>query len=295
MLKMNTKKRKHFRIISWGGVGDALLLTPAFSAIKARFPDARLSVFYPREPHRQIFRHNPHIDSLKKFTFGHAPFSRIRYRLRPDAFMMPAYGALYPTKFYQKHAMKIIGEMIGLDLESPRVELYLREEELAAGDRRLAGHKSPILMQTVTGCSANKNWPHEKWEALVASMPDHTFIQLGAKGEKPVAGAVDMTGLSFRESFAMMRSASAFVGVESCFAHASNAFQLPGVALFGPSAPVIWGHNNLTNLYRNASCGPCLDILLFEACPYGNGCMNFEVATVREALMKQLFTGKNTY
>lgn len=281
-------KKKQFRIISWGGIGDALLLTPAFSAIKAKYPDARLNVYYPITPHRQIFQGNPHIDSLKKFSVRSAPMGKLRHYLKQQDFSTPAYGTLYPSKFYEMSAVKIIGEMLGVDIPTPHIELYLTDKELDAAAIRLAPYPNPILMQGVSGCSGNKNWDLVHWQQLVAMMPEYTFIQMGGKGETLVAGAVDFTGLTLRESFALMKHARSFVGVDSCFAHASNAFGLAGVVLFGPSTPVVWGHQNNINLYKRLSCAPCLDILLFETCPYGKKCMEFKPEEVREALLKQL-------
>jgi ADP-heptose:LPS heptosyltransferase len=288
MFKTLTRKQPQVRIISWGGIGDALLLTPAFSAIKARHPGTKLHVYYPIEPHRQIFQDNPHIDSLKKFSVRGAPIGKLRHYLKRGDFATPSYGALYPSKFYQVSAVKIIGEMLDVEIPTPHIELYLTDKELATGAARLAPYNNPILMQGVSGCSGNKNWEAVNWQKLVALMPEYTFIQLGGKGETPVEGAINLTGLTLRESFAMMKHARAFVGVDSCFAHASNAFDLPGVVLFGPSTPLVWGHNNNINLYKQLSCAPCLDILLFDPCPYGKKCMEFTPEEVRDALLKQL-------
>lgn len=280
--------KKEIRIISWGGIGDALLLTPAFSAIKAQYPEAKLRVYYPCNPHKQIFENNPHIDSLKRFSRTKAPLAKFRYYIDRSKFSIPAYGALYPSKFYQVHAMKIIAEMLDIKMAAPQIEIYLTADECKIGKERMSAYKNPIMMQVLAGCSDNKNWPASNWEKLVAAMPEYTFIQVGAKGEEAVKGAVNMNGLSFRESFAMLKYATSFIGVESCFAHASNAFNIPGVVLFGASTPVIWGHKNNINLYKKLSCSPCLDILFGDPCPYGKTCMDFGVEEVRDALLQQI-------
>jgi ADP-heptose:LPS heptosyltransferase len=82
-----------------------------------------------------------------------------------------------------------------------------------------------------------------RWEALVASHPELTFVQLGSREESPIRGTVDMRGeTSVRESVALLRHALAFVGVASFLAHATNATGTPAVVLFGPSAPNVWAH-----------------------------------------------------
>lgn len=89
--------------------------------------------------------------------------------------------------------------------------------------------------------------------------------------------------------FALLKGASGFVGVTSSFSHATNAFGTPGVVLFGPSAPEVWGHANNVNLSRNLPCAPCIDVLHNAPCPYGAECMQtITVAQVQEALRRQL-------
>ena len=282
------KKKKKFRIISWGGIGDALLLTPAFKSIKVQHPDAHITVYYPRSAHKQVFLHNPYVDSLKKYNLLAAPLTMLRYRFDPGAFQLPAYGTLYPSKFYRCSASEIMAEMMNVAMLDRQIAVYLTDQECKAGASVMATYRNPVVMQIISQCSDNKNWTANKWGKLVAAMPDHTFIQLGAKGETPIAGAVQMLGLSLRESFALLKHAAGFVGPDSCLAHASNAFQVPGVVLFGPSTPIVWGHPNNINLYRGLPCSPCLDILLGETCPYGKKCMEFTVEEVKNSLISQM-------
>lgn len=88
----------------------------------------------------------------------------------------------------------------------------------------------------------------------------------------------------------MLKHAKSFVGVASVFSHATNAFDIPGVVMMGPSPPWIWGHENNINLFdKSLSCTPCLDDLAKTPCPYQSECMsNITVSMVSEALRKQL-------
>jgi ADP-heptose:LPS heptosyltransferase len=118
-------------------------------------------------------------------------------------------------------------------------------------------------------------------------MPDYTFIQLGLAKEPAVEGAVDFRGkTSFREAMALIEAALSFVGVVSSFAHATSAVNKPGVVLFGPSSPEVWGHSNNINIYKRKRCAPCVDQLQSSACPYNKVCMrDITVDEVHSALL----------
>jgi hypothetical protein len=53
-------------------------------------------------------------------------------------------------------------------------------------------------------------------------------------------------------TLAMMRHVDLFLGVDSCFLHAADLFRVPGVALFGPTAPSEWGFR-LSPSFRHVS------------------------------------------
>src|SRR5690242_12271670 len=76
-----TMKRPILRVLTWGGVGDALLNTAAFRAWKERNPGGRLIVYCATRMHHDILRGNPHITSLRqmyrwRFALRAFPFGR---------------------------------------------------------------------------------------------------------------------------------------------------------------------------------------------------------------------------
>ena len=138
--------------------------------------------------------------------------------------------------------------------------------------------------------SNNHHWAIENWGNLVRQLPEFTFIQLGMPDEPAVEGAIDWRGkTSMREAFCLLKYAASYVGVDSVHAHVSNAFDLPGVVLFGDSNPALWGHDNNINIYKGIRCSPCYYHLWGATCPYGNTCMKLiTVDDVKEALLKQM-------
>lgn len=284
------RSKNTFRVISWGGIGDALLTTPSFKAIKERYPKSRLIVYYSNPIHKDVFKNNPFIDSLRAVSFVSAPISYFLYFFKLAKFTQPAYGVLAPGKFYKKKATEIIAEMLELGSVDNEIQVYLTNEEDQKGREILSEYKNPITIHITSNCSKNQNWPTTNWDALIRSMPEYTFIQLGGSNEEKIESAIDLRGkTTLRESFSIIKHSKSFVGVVSSLAHATNAFNLRGVILFGPSTPIIWGHTNNINLYKNYSCAPCIDVLLGVECPYGKPCMDkISVEEVKEAILKQI-------
>lgn len=283
-------KRKVFRIISSGGLGDVLLSTPTFEALKEKYRGCKIIVVCRKKRDRDVYRNNPYIDALRDPSAFRYPVSYLFYRLKWTKYSMFYYGNVSPGLFYKKNAAEIIGEMFGVTISDSKIKIYLTKKEESKAISQLDGYKNPIILHTTAACSKNKNWTLEKWEKLVRDMPEYTFIQLGLSKEEKVEGAVDMRGrTSFRESMALIRSARGFVGVDSSLAHVTAAFDIPGVVLFGPTTPLIWGHPNNINLYKGFSCSPCIDLLSGSPCPYGKPCMtNISTEEVRQALLSQL-------
>jgi len=278
------KFRKHIRLVSWGGIGDALLTTPALAAIKLTWPDSHLTVFCPPN-HRDVYLNNPHIDSLK--TPGPVARAVLNFAKTSDT----NYFEYWPSVIYpHKHATELIAERLGVMLARRELAVYLTDKEEQEAAAILRSYVRPITIHTTSNSCSNQRWPIEYWEQLVAEMPDCTFVQLGLEHEPPVKGAVDQRGkTSLRISMALIKRSLVFVGVVSSLAHASNAVRTPAVLFCGPSSASNWGHSNAVHLDKRLPCAPCVELLRDWECPYDRACMkNISVQEAKEAIRHQL-------
>jgi ADP-heptose:LPS heptosyltransferase len=277
-------------IRSWGGIGDALLATPAFRALKEEHPEKRLRVYCINRSHYEVYLHNPYIDDLKPPStvteMRHHAMIKLGLHLPGKE---PSYGLLLPALFYRKPAADIIAEMLGVTLRNEQLIIRLTTDEEQSARLILSKYRTVVAIHVTSHFSSNQHWPLRNWEDLVSRNPDITFVQIGLKTELAIPKAVDLRGkLSLRMSLAILKAARSFVGVCSVFSHATNAFGIPGVVLFGPATPIIWGHPNNLNLYKKPPCSPCNDILRADPCPYAAPCMRaISVQDVEEALRKQ--------
>ena len=272
-------------------MGDLLLLTPVFPALKKKYPQSRIIVYCRLRSRMDVFRNNPYIDRLLYMSpFFRTSLMVLHRHFRGIKLYNPEYGQLRPGLFCRKHASEIIAEeFFGIQLEDNRAQIYLTLSEERTAMEELSRYNRPVMIHPGTVSTANKMWPLPRWEELVKRMPEYTFIQLGLPTEDRVEGAVDLRGTSFREALGLIKHARGFVGIDSSFAHATSAFGIPGVVLFGPSTPDVWGHPNNVNIYGRQRCSPCIELLSDIKCPYDKICMSvITVDEVVEALKMQL-------
>jgi ADP-heptose:LPS heptosyltransferase len=288
LLIKKLKANMEIAMITVGGLGDVLLSTPLFKELKQQDPKTRLIVYCRRKQEIEIFKNNPYLDDIRIISFWKNPIHGIHYLFSKKK-TRPLYYGGYPSLFCSSNASEGIAENLGIKLHNNRIQLYLSNAESARSKKIMAVHNNPIIVHITSRNSKNNEWPLVSWEQLVKEMPEYTFIQVGIKGESRVRGTVDLLGkYSFRQTLALLEHAHSFVGVNSSFSHATNAFNTPGVVLFGATNPELWGHPNNINLYKKWRCAPCVD--LFKSnCPYSKPCMTtISVTEVKAALKQQL-------
>jgi ADP-heptose:LPS heptosyltransferase len=271
-----------------------MLTTPSFRALKEQYPKCKVMVYCQQKSHLDVYKNNPNIDGLKLARFYSAPIQYIEYKLRLRKFYRNNYGIFRPSFHPMGKAADIIATMLDTRLNDRRMQIFLTEDEEEEAKARLSRCPIAVAMHVTPGWTSNKSWPAPRWVELVESNSKITFVQLGLLTETLIPGAVDLRGIPLREAFAVIKHSRGFVGVESVFAHIAAAFGTPGVVLFGPSGPAVWGHDGNINLYAGLRCSPCADILKRDACPYGKPCMtHISVSDVSEALTKQLLLDDN--
>ena len=284
----NSVNNPTHHIITCGGIGDVLLTTPTFRALKKQQPNCKIYVYCSVKSHQEALKHNPFIDRLTFLTKRAKFFYSLLTRYNLITMHIAPYWKVMPSFFYNKNASEIIGEMLGVKVEYSPPDCFITEAEETEARNITSKYPNPIAIHTSAKSSSNKNWPNEYWEKLVQNNSEYSFLQLGRANEELVPGAVDLRGqTSLRQSFGIIKTAMAFIGVDSVLAHAATAFRTPAVVLFGPSKSSVWGHPMNHNLYNAPRCSPCIDILGREPCPYGKECMfNLTVSHVEQALRR---------
>lgn len=290
---------KELVVVTWGGIGDLVMCTPTFRALKHQRPNEKLIVYCVDGRHRQVLENNPFIDSLRILApqlMWRYPYHLFSYLFKPSLvkYYNLTFQLIPPDWYCQKSIKEIVPQIFDIELlpGHKRVELYFTKKEEDKARSLLSPYKNTVLMHVHSRSSANHHWEMKNWVELVRQLPGYNFIQIGNTDEQPVEGAIDWRGkVTLRESMCLMKYTTSFIGIDSLHSHVTNAFDVPGVVLWGDSSPVYWGHDNNINIYKKVHCSPCYYTLWGNDCPYNRKCMKLiTVDEVREALVSQVNT-----
>ena len=115
----------------------------------------------------------------------------------------------------------------------------LTAKMLRPGDRLLFVHSET---------KPEKMWPPERFrwvlDRFLTERPEYRVV---APSLAPIDWGIHPDRITYcnehllEVNMALMRGASLFLGIDSCFLHAADLFRVPGVALFGPTGPERWG------------------------------------------------------
>jgi ADP-heptose:LPS heptosyltransferase len=110
---------------------------------------------------------------------------------------------------------------------------------------------APYAQKLRTGKENPKNYPF--WEVLVQEMRkiEHV-VQVGVEGEKQLVPDF-RKNLPIADLRRLIQECRTWVGVDSFFQHLAWDEGKPGIVLWGPSDPLIWGHPENTNLLKDRS------------------------------------------
>lgn len=165
-------------------------------------------------------------------------------------------------------------------------KLYLTDAERDVGAKARAECGPYVLIEPYTK-HENFRWPHERWEALVASCSDLTFVQHTHKDSVPVKGAHQVQA-SWRETCGLAASADVYVRSESGLCHAAASLGVRQVTLFGGcmDAEVMGSYPGQTCLFDDSPDSPCGS---WKPCEHCRQAMDrITVADVKRAIRAHL-------
>ncbi len=251
---------------SMGGIGDLLMMTAGLRALsKRRGIPIKLVVdrkFF------DLFRNNSHVEVI---DIDGPPVDVTRCRAWFNLTMCPA--AKYESArrpFVKKGRTELFARAMGVGRFSLyrhgwEVEYNLDADQAAFRDRfiREAGFRArPIIGVQPYSRDTYKDNPYIR-QFIQALHADYDLIIFHhVETDLPAGpGIVSTVGLSLAQSVALVSALRAMVCVDSGFLHAASAFDIPVVAMFGPTDGKLFTrhHRHATVLWAKKSftCAPC--------------------------------------
>lgn len=101
------------------------------------------------------------------------------------------------------------------------------------------------------GKQSPKNYPH--WERVAMGLMSRGFevLQVACKGEPSIAGTAREDDLPFDCLKELLKACETWIAVDNFFPHLAWTEGEPGVAIFGSSDPLIFGHPENMNLLKD--------------------------------------------
>ncbi|MDP3071977.1 MAG: glycosyltransferase family 9 protein [Opitutaceae bacterium] len=248
-------------VLRGGALGDLIVTLPALALLRARWPAARIEIA-GNATAAQLARARGLVDAV------HSQHEA-RWSTLFSASPLPAEFATWLTEFdlvvswwpdadgalrrhFPRHAGQtfVCGE--ALPQQAPAAAHYcatLRPLGLATPEfrHRLADdalRRHGIVVHPGSG-SPRKNWPRDRWLALLAELPTPVTLLLGEveleRGAWPVpAGVTVLPQPTLEALVTLLASCRLFLGHDSGVSHLAAACGAPCVLLFGPTDPAVW-------------------------------------------------------
>lgn len=254
---MMTTDSKIIQLMRPGALGDLLMCTALFPALKAQGYRIRF-VVHPE--YADILKHHPDIDELVLSTAGtrKALVAETAHLPKAEKYIYlyyPFYGKRdLPAHPIPMHLTTYFCEQAGVP-GSDRLSIGLTDEHLEWGEQC----QGKILIHTHARWSPYKNWPLDRWAQLVEKLRNELQVevfQLGNATEPPIRGASRLESPSILHAIAALRYSKLFIGLDSVFNHASRALEKPSIIIWGSTHPFGMGYRQNLNLVNGVAWQP---------------------------------------
>jgi heptosyltransferase-2 len=215
----------------------------------------------------------------------------------------------FPEKRKEEHLVVTYKELLkplGIKVSETRPRLFVSEEEIRKGWEMIKRFDIPsdaklIGVNPGAAYGSAKCWLPDRFRAvaqnLVEADPSHVILFFGDRSHKGLIDEISL-GLphrvinlagktSLRELLALIKICSVFLTNDSGPMHIADSLDVPLVALFGSTSPVVTGpYKQRENIVqKQVPCSPCFK----RVCPIDFPCMKkIGVEEVTRAVISQL-------
>ena len=238
------------------GLGDAIMATGEINELIKEHPDTKFLIGDgTNEYWNEVFLNNPYIirkseaNNHKKILWlnnyeGHRPYRNYDKKKLADNYN---WNINYKVKkgefFFSDDEIKLATDVI-------------------SKIKNKVGSKKIIFIEPYVKKRRgyqNRDWGFENWEKVVYDLKDrYAFLHLTYGDLVPIKNCINIHGLNFRSSVAILSKCDLFIGTEGGMHHAAAATSRKGVVIFGGHiSPQTTGYDFHKNLYADIEGSPC--------------------------------------
>lgn len=267
-----------------GGLGDALMVTPTFKALKEKYPGCHITYGTTKEYSGgvlfDILENNPYIDELVPYQ----QIDKANFDLYADLTSIGVKDEFVLDK--PKDRQAIWANYVGVNLDDGKCIYVVEEDEKKWAKDWLDDHKKNRGTRFVfiqPGSFADRrNWPREKMIELMQKM--HKFdksivflvhdFNVGEYKDKwsSLPNTVNISDFNIRSIAAIMEQSDLVIAHDSGMLHLAGALDCKIVSIFGSTHPmsrINWFKNCIAVWQKNLACAPCW----YKACGNHYYCM----------------------
>jgi ADP-heptose:LPS heptosyltransferase len=249
-----------------GGIGDFLMMTPGLRAL-ARKQGVPVKFAIPRQ-FFDVFENNPNVELI---DIDGPPIDPSEFRRWANLTICPA--SIYEN-MTRPHIKKGRIELFARGMGVPRgalaqhgmkIEVHLDAARMAFRDKFLANHgfgRRPLI--GVQPFSRELYRDHPGMDRVIDMLArDYDIVVFHHLSTEVFAtpGIASTAGHTLANSLALVSALDVMVSVDSSFLHAASAFDVPVVALFGPTdgriRTVDVANATVLDLRQAFPCSPC--------------------------------------
>ena len=300
-------------------LGDAVMTTPAIQNIVATYPDCKLTIFGSFVSSK-LFLHHPNVEEIivddsKKQGNRYLNLYRLA-KSAGEVDIAISFRKNFTTKFllyfvdakqkYRYHRLNstldthqviryndFINKSLNIKNTPDKLKIYQESIDTNKKERLVFG-----INPGATYGSAKRWYPKEFAKVAIALAQDYDIKIFGGPGETNIAldienelknaGVKNYKNLagktSVEELISQISQLDMFITNDSGPMHLAAAFQIPTIAIFGPTRHIEthqWQNDNEMLLRRDMPCAPCMK----RVCPLKHHeCM--KLITAKDVLKK---------
>ena len=237
------------------GVGDALMATGEVKELKKKNPYAKFIIGDGNRSYwNEVFDNNPNIiRGSEEKNYNEVIWIKNYDGGRPYR----SYGDNFPKDNYNWKKYKAL-----------KGEFYFTKKEIEVAEKVISATKKHIGQKKIIFIEPhlkkrrgyeNRDWGFHNWQRVVEELNHlYAFLQITYEERKSIKGSININGLNFRTSSAILSMCDLFIGPEGGMMHAAAATNRKAVIVWGGHiSPDITGYDFHNHLYNKHPLSPC--------------------------------------